>query len=162
MPSRSPRLSQLRRRVDAADRDLARAIRRRLRLAAAIGRTKSRAGFPLRDHATERRVVSRWTKRLGRSGVSAGRSEALGRWLIEESLRVQEASRGRPGPPPGVGLRVAIVGGAGGMGRWLDGFLTDAGYDVRILDPKAPRGSPRTLPSLRAAMTESDVVAFVQ
>jgi len=46
------------------------------------------------------------------------------------------------------------------MGRWLDGFLRDAGHEVRILDPRAPPGSTRALASVEEAMDECDIVAF--
>ncbi|MCI4352505.1 MAG: prephenate dehydrogenase/arogenate dehydrogenase family protein [Thermoplasmata archaeon] len=158
-PHRST-LARLRAQVDRADRDLARAIGRRLTLAAAIGRSRRRTSSPLRDYARESRVLGRWRRRLAATGVELIRSEPLARWLIEESLRVQEAGprpRRRPQSP---GRRIAIVGAAGGMGRWLDDFLSDAGHDVRLLDPKVPRSSPRRLASIEAAMTEREIVAF--
>jgi chorismate mutase/prephenate dehydrogenase len=146
--------------MDQADMEIARAIRRRLQVAAAIGRAKGRIGGPLRDFSREARVLERWRKQLSSSGVARPRTEALARWLIEESLRVQESVPARRGRRPPSGQRITIVGGAGGMGRWLDGFLTDAGHEVRIVDPRASPRSRRTLATIAAAVAESDLVAF--
>ena len=160
MAPRRASLSGLRELVNRADLDIASAIGRRLTLAAAIGRTKSRTNAPLRDYAMEERVLARWQQRLGLAGVPGPRSEALARWLIEESLRVQESIPRETSPRRSTGQKIAIIGGAGGMGHWLDEFLTDAGHQVRLLDPRAPTDSPRTLSSLEAAMDGSDMVAF--
>lgn len=46
------------------------------------------------------------------------------------------------------------------MGRWLDEFLTDAGHDVYVVDPRADPRAPRTLPSIQDAMDRCDVVVF--
>jgi len=158
--ARRPSLDQLREQVDRADGKIAAAIDRRLRLAGAIGRTKSRSNTPLRDYATEERVLVRWQQRLTRAGVARPRSAALARWLIEESLRVQESIPAVARSPRTSGSRIGIIGGAGGMGRWLDGFLTDAGHEVRVVDPEANPRSARTLPSVAVAMDRCDIVAF--
>lgn len=142
------------------DREIADAIARRIDLARQIGLVKSRGHVALRDYATEKKVLARWRDRLAETGIGSAQSAALARWLIQESLRVQESIPVEARPPRGPSSRVAIVGGAGAMGRWLDGFLTDEGHDVRILDPRADPGSPRTLPSLEAAMEWGEVVAL--
>jgi chorismate mutase / prephenate dehydrogenase len=160
MPGPRTRLKELRTEVDRTDREIAAAIRRRLELAAKIGRTKSDRGAPLRDYATEERVLARWRERLASVGVEGHRSDALGRWLIEESLRVQESTPAPTGPARPSGSRVGVIGGAGGMGRWLAEFLTDTGHDVLIVDPQADPQSPRTLSSVTAAMNRCDIVAF--
>ena len=160
MRAHPPTLEQLREQVDRADREIASSIGRRLELARQIGLSKSRRHAPLRDYATEARVLSRWQERLTVAGVDRPRSAALARWLIEESLRVQESIPARARSPPESGQRIAIVGGAGGMGRWLDQFLTDAGHEVHIVDPRSDARSPRTLPSVGAALDRSDIVAF--
>ncbi|MCI4347456.1 MAG: prephenate dehydrogenase/arogenate dehydrogenase family protein [Thermoplasmata archaeon] len=155
-----PSLEQLRKKVDQADREIAAAIGRRLDIATAIGLSKSRSSAPLRDYVTEERVLARWQTRLTRAGVARPRSAALARWLIEESLRVQESIPPAARPTRSSGSRVGVIGGAGGMGRWLDEFLTDTGHEVRVVDPKANPRSSRTLPSVEAAMDRCEIVAF--
>jgi chorismate mutase / prephenate dehydrogenase len=157
---RPPTLAALRARVSRTDLAIAEAIAHRLGLARKIGDLKSRSRVPLRDFATEKCVVARWQGRLRHAGVPGARSGALARWLIEESIRVQEAMPGPTRASRGSGYRIGIIGGAGGMGRWLDGFLTDAGHRVRIVDPRADSASPRTLSSVEAAMQQCEIVAF--
>ncbi len=159
--SRSPpTLEQLRDGVDKTDQEIAAAIGRRLKLAREIGLTKFRRNAPLRDYATEERVLARWQERLTQAGVPPARSAALAQWLIEESLRVQESIPATARSRRTSSARVAIIGGHGRMGRWLDGFLTDDGHEVRIVDPEADPGSPQTLPTVEAAMEWGDIVAF--
>jgi chorismate mutase / prephenate dehydrogenase len=160
VPSRTQSLEQLRGQVDLADQEIAAAIRQRLQIASEIGVTKSRRNAPLRDYDTERRVLVRWQERLAGAGVVPARSAALARWLIEESLRVQESIPATSRVPRASGSRMAIIGGAGGMGRWLDRFLSDGGHDVRVVDPTASPHSPRTLPSVEAAMEWAQIVVF--
>jgi prephenate dehydrogenase/chorismate mutase len=160
VPSRPASLEQLREQIDQADQEIAAAIGRRLQLATDIGLTKARRRAPLRDFETEQRVLERWQGRLTEAGVAPARSAALARWLIEESLRVQESIPASSRPPKASGSRISIIGGAGGMGRWLDEFLTDGGHEVRIVDPAASPDSPRTLPSVEAAMEWAHIVAF--
>lgn len=105
-------------------------------------------------------MLTRWQDRLTGAGVDRTRSVVLARWLIEESLRVQESIPSSKRHRRPSGTRVGIIGGAGGMGRWLDHFFTDAGHDVRVVDPAADPGSSRTLPSVEAAMGRCDFVAF--
>jgi prephenate dehydrogenase/chorismate mutase len=158
--TRRPGLARLRDRIDEADRAIARAIGRRLDLAAQVGRTKFHTNTPLRDYATEDRVLARWNERLAVVGVERTRSTALARWLIEESLRVQESVPPGPRTRRTSGQRVGVIGGAGSMGRWLVSFLTDAGHDVYVVDPRADPRSRRTLPTVDDAMSRCDIVAF--
>jgi chorismate mutase / prephenate dehydrogenase len=160
VPPRPSTLEQLRDRLDGVDREIAAAIGRRLQLAKQIGLAKSQHNVPLRDHSTEEKVLARWQHRLAETGIGPAQRVALARWLIEESLRVQESIPAAARHSRSSSSRVAVVGGAGAMGRWLDKFLSDEGHEVRVVDPKADPGSPRTLPSVEAAMEWGDIVAF--
>lgn len=160
MKPRPASLLKLRHQVDRTDRAITTAIGRRLRLAHSIGRTKRDAGISLRDFATEDRVLRRWRTQLRAVGVTEARSEALARWMIEESLRVQESIPGRARKRRPPGERIGVVGGSGGMGRWLVEFLTDSAHEVRILDPRASPADPRTMSSLEEMLGECQMVAF--
>jgi chorismate mutase / prephenate dehydrogenase len=147
--------------IDRLDRELAARVRRRLALARRVARSKSRVGLPLRDYGVEGAVVRRWVRRLGDAGVDPARSEALARWLIEESVRVQEPIVHRPRNRPRSGaLDLGIVGGAGAMGRWLREFFESGGHRVSVVDPRArPRDRP-TFPSVTAAAERMDGLVF--
>lgn len=158
MPSTD--LPTLRAEVARADQAIRDAVERRLRLAETIGERKLALGLPVRDYAVEAEVLSWWRSALEPEGIPPERADQFARWLVEEAVRAQEKL--------GEGRRVSseptdvlIVGGAGGMGRWLGGFLRSAGHRVAILDPRA---KPEELPGyevatdLAAAVANSKVV----
>lgn len=154
-------LRRLREQVRRVDTELQRAIRRRLRLALAIGKAKRSRGQPLRDYSIEREVVRRWRSGLKTAGVQGDRAEDLARWMVEESVRVQDSL----GPIPEVrtaGTDALVIGGAGGMGTWLASFLHAVGHRVAILDPAADGPSHAGFPvrtDLPDAAAEAGLVA---
>lgn len=156
-----PDLGTLRQQVREADARLQDAVRQRLEIAREIGEAKRRSGLPLRDYAIEREVVERWRSGLIPAGVAPERAEELAQWMVEESVRVQEAL----GPAPaqdGNAAEVLVVGGAGQMGRWLAGFFQALGHRVAIVDPGAGQGEGLPFPvriDLEAAAREADLVA---
>jgi chorismate mutase/prephenate dehydrogenase len=160
MPAGTPSIEKLRREIERTDREILRAIERRLARATAIGRRKSEAGEPIRNFAVESKVIARWRKGLARSGVPPGRAEAFARWLIEEALRVQPDPRRPVRRVLGSSLRVSVIGGAGAMGEWLAGFFEDFGHRVAVVDPRASRTERPTHPDVETAVGASDVVAF--
>jgi chorismate mutase / prephenate dehydrogenase len=126
-------LRRLRAEIAGVDRAIHRLVRSRLDLARRVGTVKQRNGWSVRDLRTEARVVQRFRTSLARVGVPSERSDRLARWLVDESVRVQEeaslASQRRD-----AGTKVLVVGGRGAMGRWLVGYLADRGYAVTIHD----------------------------
>src|SRR5215471_14856990 len=62
------------------------------------------------------------------------------------------------GQGPATARRVAIVGGAGKMGRWLASFFAGQGHTVSILDPSGPVEGYRSAQSLADAARDSDLV----
>lgn len=136
---------QLRQAMARVDRRIGRAIERRLTLARKMGLAKRAHHLPVRDYAVEREVVARWQRALEPTRVAPDRAEALARWLVEESVRVQEelGEGNRPAPR---GAEVLVVGGAGAMGRWMCGYFRSYGHPVGIFDPRA---RARELPAYR-------------
>ncbi len=158
-----PSFESSRAEIEQIDRTIAEQIGRRLEVSRAIAAAKASRGRPLRDYSVEAAVLARWSRALGQVGVSPARAEALARWLIEESLRVQEAAS----PPvraverrPDGSYDVAIVGGSGAMGQWLAGFLGETGHQVAVVDTRAPPGGEPTLPDVESAARHADVVVF--
>ncbi|MFY9716958.1 MAG: prephenate dehydrogenase/arogenate dehydrogenase family protein [Thermoplasmata archaeon] len=161
MPSSARELTSYRRRIDRLDREIAHGVRLRLELARQVARSKSRHGLPLRDYEVERAVVERWVRRLRGAGIESSRSESFARWLIEESVRVQEPivhsarRRSRAGA-----LDLCIVGGAGAMGQWLGEFFESGGHRVSVIDPRAPSAERPSFPSIAAAADSVDGLVF--
>ncbi|EQD51895.1 bifunctional chorismate mutase/prephenate dehydrogenase, partial [mine drainage metagenome] len=122
-----PELQRLRARMAEADASLLRAVHHRMEVARAIGERKSREGLALRDFRTEGEVLERWRRGLAPLNIPPERAEALARWLVEESVRVQERM-GEPNRPPSVPSDIVVAGGLGQMGGWMREFFRAEGH----------------------------------
>jgi chorismate mutase/prephenate dehydrogenase len=135
-------LDELRRRLDAIDRELLELVARRQALAAEVAEEKRRSGAPVRDFAREREVIIAARAQAVRLGISPETAEALLRKLIRSSLATQErASVAAHGV--GSGRRALVIGGAGKMGRWFVDLLASQGYAVEVSDPAAAPDAAR-------------------
>ena len=146
-------LSPLRDSIAEVDRALLELLRRRMDLAAEVGRIKAEAGRPVVVRDVEDRVLIRARQHAEACGVSEEVMEAvfqaIMRGSVERQYRVGIALREQRGE------RVLIVGGAGGMGNWFRGFLELVGHSVDLADP-ALGSLPRCA---RAVSPVSDEVA---
>lgn len=126
-------LSPLRDSIAEVDRALLELLRRRMDLAAEVGRIKAEAGRPVVVRDVEDRVLTRARQHAEACGVSEEVMEAvfqaIMRGSVERQYRVGIALREQRGE------RVLIVGGAGGMGNWFRGFLELVGHSVDLADP---------------------------
>ena len=102
-------LEDLRREIGEVDQGLLELLRRRLELAAAVGRTKAARGLPVVVRDAEDRVLARARRHAEACGVSEEAMEAVFRAIVrgsvERQYRVGAQERARPG------LRVLAVGG---------------------------------------------------
>jgi chorismate mutase / prephenate dehydrogenase len=125
-------LNRLRNQITEIDRALLELVRRRLDVAAEIGRHKAAAGVPVVVRDVEDRILSRARQHAERCGVSGDSLEAIFQAIIHSSVerqhRVGVALRAERGG------RVLIVGGAGAMGTWLHDFLGLVGHHVELVD----------------------------
>lgn len=132
MPQTDP-LSILRDEIAEVDRSLLELLRRRMELAAQVGRHKAEGGAPVVVRDVEDRVLTRARQHAEACGVSEEVMEnvfqAIIRGSVERQYRVGVALRGQRGE------RVLLLGGAGGMGSWLRGFFEVIGHAVEIVDP---------------------------
>jgi|WetSurMetagenome_2_1015567.scaffolds.fasta_scaffold05305_7 chorismate mutase / prephenate dehydrogenase len=118
--------------IEALDARILGLVARRLDEAQAIGELKGSRGIPLRNFEVEAQVRGRLealATGLGRRG-DLGRDLAL--FLIERSLETQAPII--ESAYSGDRLKALVVGGMGGMGRWLAGFLAGQGHDVQVYD----------------------------
>lgn len=126
-------LDDLRREIGEVDQALLELLRRRLELAAAIGRTKAARGLPVVVRDAEDRVLARARRQAAACGISEEAMEAVFRAIVrgsvERQFRVGAQERALHGQ------RVLVVGGAGGMGGWFRGFLGQIGHQVDAVDP---------------------------
>ncbi|HSG41251.1 MAG TPA: chorismate mutase [Thermoanaerobaculia bacterium] len=126
-------LSNLRDSIADVDRALMELLRRRMDLAADVGRIKAESNLPVVVRDVEDQVLSRARQHAEACGVSEEVMEsvfqAIMRGSVERQYRMGIELREQRGE------RVLIVGGAGGMGQWFRGFLELAGHSVDLADP---------------------------
>src|SRR6185436_19930593 len=143
-------LSGLRDAIADVDRALLELLRRRMDLAAEVGRIKAVTDRPVVVRDVEDRVLTRARQYAEDCGVSEEVMEemfqAIIRGSVERQYLVGIALREQRGG------RVLIVGGAGGMGTWLRGFLELVGHSVEVVDPAL--GSLPRVPGRFAALEE--------
>ncbi|HYN19854.1 MAG TPA: prephenate dehydrogenase/arogenate dehydrogenase family protein [Thermoanaerobaculia bacterium] len=128
-----PELSALRDAISDVDRAVLELLRRRMELAAEVGRIKAESGAPVVIRDVEDRVLTRARQYAEACGVSEEVMEsvfqAIIRGSVERQHRVGVSLRRQHGE------RMLIIGGAGGMGSWFRGFFQLAGHEVDIVDP---------------------------
>jgi chorismate mutase/prephenate dehydrogenase len=126
-------LPRLRVAIADVDRTLLELLRRRMDLAAEIGRVKAARGLPVVVRDAEDRVLTRARQHAEECGVSEDVMEeifhAIMRGSVERQHRVGVAARARHGG------RALVLGGAGAMGGWLGQFLPLVGHRVDAVDP---------------------------
>jgi chorismate mutase/prephenate dehydrogenase len=126
-------LDQHRRDIEALDRRILHLVRERLELARQVGELKTELGVPLRNFGVESQVYRRFEEASSFLGLDASLGHDLARFLIEKA--VEEQATVRDATFSGDALDTVVIGGKGGMGRWIARFLSGQGHRVRILDP---------------------------
>ena len=126
-------LNELREAITEVDRSLLELLHRRMDLAARIGRCKAGSKHPIYVPEVHDRVLRRARRHAEACGVSEEVMEsifaAVMRGAIERQHRVTAEMLAAGGS------RMLLVGGAGNMGGWFQGFATRLGHQVDIVDP---------------------------
>ena len=151
-----PLLDQHRRDIEALDRRILHLICERLELARQIGELKQTAGIPLRNFKVESEVYSRFEEASRLLGLDEGLGRDLATFLISKA--VEEQAVHRDTVYQGNALRALVVGGKGGMGRWIARFLRGQGHRVTIYDPDPADSDFSEATSLQAAASEADLI----
>jgi len=153
-------LTALRARIASIDAQLVGLAGERFQLAREIGEAKRAEGLPVRSFATEAEVIDRFRMVAAERGLPDGFAERLALLLIGGSVELQEEARAARGDAKNqaTARRVAIVGGAGKMGRWLAELFAGQGHMVSTLDVSGPVPGYRSEPSLAEAARNADLV----
>lgn len=138
IPEPRPLLEQHRRDIEALDRRILHLVCERLELARQIGELKQAAGVPLRNFKVEAEVYQRFADASRFLGLDEALGRDLATFLIGKAVEEQAAHRDTH--YQGDALRSLVVGGKGGMGRWIARFLRGQGHRVQVFDP-APGGA---------------------
>lgn len=151
-------LDELRLRIRGLDAEILHLVAARLETAREIGAIKRQSGVPLRDWAVERQVLDGAAASAAQIGVPDALARTILHTLIEAARAEQEWLHysGYSGPAE----RIAIVGGAGRMGRWLADFLGNQGHNVRVYDTGAQADGEDVCRTLAEALNGASV-AFV-
>jgi len=154
--SPDPRLDEMRREIESLDREMLELVKRRTDIAFEIGRVKRKAREPLRDFRLEERVKERLREYARDLGVDPKLGEDLALFLIRKAVAVQspivDSAYG------GNRRSVLVVGGQGGMGRWISRFLNIQGHRVRIHDPAEGESRFPRVASLAEGAAGADLV----
>jgi chorismate mutase / prephenate dehydrogenase len=126
-------LEQHRRDIEALDRRILHLVCERLELARQVGDLKRSLAVPLRNFGVEAQVYRRFEDASSLLGLDASLGRDLARFLIEKA--VEEQATLRDAVYSGDALDTVVVGGKGGMGRWIARFLAGQGHRVRVVDP---------------------------
>ncbi len=151
-----PRLDERREEIESIDRQILDLVRRRIGIVEEIGRIKKDARIPLRNFRVEERVKERLREHARSLGVDERLGDDLALFLIRKAVEVQ--SQTVDAAYAGDRMRVLVVGGLGGMGKWISRFLNIQGHQVWVHDT-APVDSmfPRA-ETLEAGVAEADLV----
>ena len=82
-------LSQLRKRVDALDEQIVRALCERVKVCQAIGSAKQNKGLPVKDTHRENEVYKRVKQQAGKLGLNPVQVEAVYREIVNMCSDVQ-------------------------------------------------------------------------
>ena len=118
--------------IESLDARILSLVARRLDEARAIGQLKGARGIPLRNYEVEAQVCGRLETLASALGREAELGRDLALFLIERSLETQAPIL--ESAYSGDRLKALVVGGMGGMGRWLAGFLDGQGHEVAVHD----------------------------
>jgi chorismate mutase / prephenate dehydrogenase len=148
-------LEQHRRDIEALDRRILHLVCERLALARQVGELKNRLGVPLRNFEVETQVLERFREASRFLGLEPSLGHDLALFLIQKA--VEEQATLRDVQYQGDALDTVVIGGKGGMGRWIARFLAGQGHRVQVLDPSP---DPTPFPELRslAEAASSDLI----
>ena len=121
-------LEQLRKDIEEIDSKIIELMIQRNDVAEKIGVLKNDLGLPLRNIDIEKKVIERYRRMSENSSLPADVSESICRLLIESSVELQSTI-----PKKRCEKKVTIVGGTGGMGKWMQRYLAGLGATVNII-----------------------------
>ena len=157
-PDPKPLLEQHRRDIEALDRRILHLVCERLELARQIGQLKQAAGVPLRNFKVEAEVYQRFAD----ASAMLGLDEVLGRDLATFLIRkaVEEQAAHLDTHYQGDALRALVIGGKGGMGRWIARFLQGQGHRVVVQDIAAGESEFPEAASLAEEAGSADLIVL--
>ena len=128
-------LDELRDGIREKDLQIIKLIAERTELAKQIGEIKIGQGLPIRNVEVEKKVIGRYVDEGSGYGLSEGSMRAVASALIQEAVDAESRITKND-----MSKKVAVVGGAGKMGKWTAELLKSCGNVVTIIDPAVKNG----------------------
>ncbi len=158
------RLAALRHDIDRIDDNLVRLVAERQQLVRQVASIKGERGAPVLDSSREAAVIVRACERAREHGIAPELASALMKLLMSASRALQTDLL----PPASSRVTmpsrtIVIVGGCGGMGRWLTHFLGERGHQIRLVDPVPPKiteAQATYFSTLAPALPGAEVIFF--
>jgi chorismate mutase/prephenate dehydrogenase len=133
LPAETRPLPVLRAMIDGVDREMLQLLARRNGIVAEIAMYKRAHRTPIRDFPREREIIADRRERGGRLGLSPELLESLFRLVLWGSRDRQAALKAEL-PLDMEPRSIAVIGGAGAMGRCLADMFAELGHPVMIAD----------------------------
>jgi len=128
-------LDELRDEIRKRDEEIIRLISERTKLAEQVGEYKRSKGLPVRNVEVEKKVIARYVEGGAEAGLTGEVMESVSKAIIKEAVDTESRLPKKMEPK-----KVAIVGGAGKMGKWTADLLSASGHEIVVIDPAADNG----------------------
>ncbi len=146
-----PEIDELRSELAEIDKKIMALVGRRNEIAQYIGFEKVKTNAPVVVPSVERVVEKRYIDAGAACGVTANTAMRIARAVVDESVDVQGRLPRHQTPQS-----ICIIGGNGGMGRWLSKFFAARGHRITICDPNTCNAEYPIVPLEEGA--KSDIV----
>ena len=128
-------LDELRDGIRERDLQIIKLIAERTELARQIGEIKIGEGLPIRNIEVEKKVIGRYIEEGSKHGLSEGCMRSIASAAIQEAVDTESRLFKN-----GKGKKVAVIGGAGKMGKWIADLLGNDGNEIIVIDPASDNG----------------------
>jgi len=145
------KLNNLRNDLATIDRDILEQVARRNDIAKKIGEIKAESGAQIVVPNVEDIVSERYVKIGKEFEIGEYTARRIARAVIDESVDVQGRIPRFSSP-----RKICIIGGNGGMGRWLASFFSKRGHSIFIVDPNTSDCTFPIIPIEKCV--ESDII----
>ena len=126
---------ELREIIREKDQEIMKLIAERTEIAKEIGQRKTEQGLPIRNPAVEELVLSRYSQFAEDAGLDPSIARKIAEAVIEQAVNSESSFVTSDDPK-----KVAIIGGAGKMGKWTGDMLARSGHYIKIVDPASRNG----------------------
>jgi chorismate mutase/prephenate dehydrogenase len=142
-------LNKLRLEIADVDKQILKLAANRIKLAQDVGRIKAQLKLPVKDFRVEKEVLERNFITGSSLGLYKDLTTELSQVLIKYAVLVQDEYTSQIRREENKDFKnILIVGGFGGMGRWMSQFFRSFGHQISIYDPSTQQLTPEKAEAL--------------